>query len=137
MNWRLALLIALVATPGPVAISWLALPFLVDLNSIPIPLERLQIAAAIQSIVLVVLASVIGARLSIRVGLRAPAFNALAHGQSFFLGLRPQLLPGALGGLIGATIIVCFYALAPSALTIVEEQGSIPLSARLGKAPVF
>ena len=57
------MLIALVATPGPVAISCLALPFLVDLNSIPIPLETLQISAAIQSIVLVVLASVIGARL--------------------------------------------------------------------------
>ena len=131
MNWRLALLIALVATPGPVAISWLALPILVDPNNIPVPLATLQIAAAIQSIVLVVLASVIGTRLSVKVGLRAPAFNALAYGRGFFLGLRPQWLPGAIGGITGATIILCFYAFAPSALTIIEEQGSIPLAARL------
>lgn len=72
MNWRLAFLVALVAIPGPIAISWLALPMLIDTDNLSVPLQTLQIATAAQSIVLVALASGLGTFLSAKVGLCAP-----------------------------------------------------------------
>lgn len=131
MNWRLAFLVALVAIPGPVAISWLALPLLVDTESLPVPLQTLQIATAVQSIVLVALASALGTLLSTKVGLRAPALSALASGGDARSALVPQLLPGVLGGLLGAGVIIGFYAYSPSELATLQGQGAIPLAARI------
>lgn len=131
MNWRLAVLVALVAIPGPVAISWLALPLLVDADSLPVPLQTLQIATAVQSIVLVALASALGALLGAKVGLRAPALSALASRGDVSSALIPQLLPGVIGGLLGAAVIIGFYAYAPSELATLQGQGSIPLAARV------
>lgn len=131
MNWRLAFIAALVAAPGPVAISWLALPLLVDVENIAVPLQTLQIATALQSIVLVALASGLGAFLGAKVGLRAPALSALAGRSDVLAALRPQLLPGVVGGLLGAAVIVGFYAFSPSELAAMQEGGSIPLVARI------
>lgn len=131
MNWRLALLVALMAAPGPVAIAWLALPLLVTPNSLPVPVETLQTATAAQGIVLTALAAAVGALLGAKVGLRAPAISAIATRGDVYSALRPQLLPGVVGGVMGAAIIVGFYAGAPSALAAVLGQSSIPLIARV------
>ncbi|MCZ8014466.1 MAG: CPBP family glutamic-type intramembrane protease [Limnobacter sp.] len=131
MNWKLAFLVALIAIPGPVAISWLALPLLIDIESLTIPLQTLQIATALQSIVLVVLASGIGALLSAKVGLRAPVLSALASGGDVRAAIGLQLLPGVIGGFLGAAVIIGFYEFAPSELAVLQERGSIPFAARI------
>ncbi len=131
MNWRIAILVALAAAPGSVAIAWLALPLLVDPSSLQIPIETLQLAAAAQSLVLVVVASFVGAQLGARVGLRAPAVSAIACGGGFLSALRPQISAGVAGGLLGAAVIVGFIAFSPSELAAIQTRVSIPLVARL------
>lgn len=131
MNWRFVLLIALVAAPGPVAIAWLALPLLVNPGRLSVPVETLQLAAAAQGLVLVALASAAGALLAARVGLHAPALSALAGRGDVLSALRPQLLPGAAGGLLGAAVIIGFHAFSPGALAAIQEMISIPLVARI------
>jgi hypothetical protein len=131
MNWRLAFLVALVAAPGSVAIAWLAVPLLVNPSSLSVPIETLQVATAVQSLVLVAIASAVGAQLSTKVGLRAPALLALVSRGNVLAALRPQLLPGVVGGLLGAAVIVGFQIYAPSALAALQGRGSIPLVARV------
>lgn len=131
MNWRLAFLVALVAIPGPIAISWLALPMLIDTDNISVSLQTLQIATAAQSIVLVALASVVGTFLSAKVGLRAPVLTAMAKRDDFLSAIAPQVLPGVIGGILGAAVIVGFYEFSPRELAVLQETDSIPLAARV------
>lgn len=131
MNWRLAFLVFLIAIPGPVAISWLALPILIDIESQAVPLQTLQIATALQSIVLVALASGVGALLSGKVGLRAPVLSALARRGNLLSALTPQLMPGVVGGLLGAAVIIAFYEFSPKELAALRETELIPLAARV------
>lgn len=131
MNWRLAFVLTLIAVPGCVAIAWLALPLLIDQQSLPLPLETLQFVSAAQSIVLVTLAAILGTWLSRKVGLRAPVISALVLGDNITDKMGPQLLPGLGGGLVGAAIIVGFHAFAPSALAALQEKTAIPLVARV------
>lgn len=131
MNWRLAFLVFLIAIPGPLAIAWLALPLLVDVESLGVPLQTLQIATALQSIVLVALASGVGTLLTPKVGLRAPVLSALAERRSLLSALTPQLIPGFVGGCLGAAVIIGFYEFSPAGLVAVQGTGSIPLAARV------
>ncbi|MCD1647295.1 CPBP family intramembrane glutamic endopeptidase [Marinobacter adhaerens] len=131
MDWRLAFLVALVAIPGPIAISWLALPMLIDTDNISVSLQTLQIATAAQSIVLVALASVVGTFLSAKVGLRAPVLTAMAKRDDLLSALAPQVLPGVIGGILGAAVLVGFYEFSPRELAVLQETDSIPLAARV------
>lgn len=131
MNWKLTSLIILLATPGSIAISWLALPLLVEGKDLSVPMETLQVAAAVQSILLVALASVVGALLSAKVGLSAPVLSAIVSRGNIRSALLPQLLPGVIGGLFGAVVIIGFYAWLPGELAVLQASGSIPLAARV------
>ncbi|AIE76053.1 CPBP family intramembrane glutamic endopeptidase [Synechocystis sp. PCC 6714] len=131
MKWKVTALLVLIALPGVVATSWLALPLLVDVSKITVPLEILQIATAVQSTVLVTVAALIGATVAQKVGLSTPTISALASGGKVFEALRPQLLPGLIGGCIGAAIIVCFYALLPESLRSVQLEAPLPLVVRV------
>ena len=70
-----------------------------------------KVLALIQPTILVLAAVVIGIVLSPRVGLRAPAAEALASGVNVLPPLRAQLVPGLLGGLVGAFAIVLTSAI--------------------------
>lgn len=131
MNWRLVFLLSLLAVPGPIAIAWLALPLLVDTNNLPVPLETLQIVTAAQSVVLILFAAAMGSLLSFKVGLRAPAISAILTRGNVYDALRPQLLPGVIGGVIGALVILGFHAFAPADLAAIQSKSSIPLIARV------
>lgn len=131
MKWRITALLVLVAFPGVVATAWLALPLLVDAARIPVSLETLQIASAVQGTVLLVAAAFIGASLAPSVGLAAPAMSAIASGRRGLDSLRAQLLPGVLGGCIGAAVIVGFYAFAPESLGSVQPETPLPLVVRV------
>lgn len=131
MNWKLTLLLTILAVPGGLVLAWLALPALVDPHDVPIPLRTLQIAVAAQSTLLAAMASAVGALLSPKVGLRAPALLAVVSRGNVVDALRPQLLPSAVGGLVGACILVGFHAISPDALAEAHRRGSIPLLVRV------
>mgnify|MGYP004702341191 CR=1 FL=1 len=129
MNWRLAVLLTLFAVPGVIASSWLALPLLVDPKAIPVPLETIQIVTAAQGVVFVALATTLGAVLGQKVGLAAPALTAMISGGRVFEALRPQILPGFVGGAFGAVTLLGFYTFAPEALA--QNKPAIPLAVRV------
>lgn len=131
MNWKLALFLTLLSTPGIISISWLALPLLVEAQALPVPLTTVQIVTAAQGIFLTSLAAVLGALLGGKVGLHAPVIAAMISGAGALEALRPRLLPGLIGGAIGAVIIVTLYAFSPDALTTVQSKVSIPILARV------
>jgi hypothetical protein len=131
MKWKVTALLVLIALPGVVATSWLALPLLVDVSKIPVPLQTLQIATAVQSALLVMVAALIGATVAQRVGLSSPAISALAGGGNVLEALRPQLVPGLVGGCIGAIVIAGFYALSPESLRSVQPDTPLPLVVRV------
>lgn len=66
----------------------------------------LKVLTLIQPTVILVVAVVIGVALASRVGLSAPFAESLASGRKSFEALRPQLLPGLIGGFVGAVSIV-------------------------------
>lgn len=91
---------------------------LVDLNalvkSLPIPPGTevpeftfiLKLVSLIQPTVLVAVAALAGVLLAPKVGLSAPFAEALATGSEKLSALRPQIIPGIVGGLIGGGAIV-------------------------------
>lgn len=131
MKWKIAALLVLVAFPGVVASAWLALPLLVDVAKLPVPLETLQVATAIQGAVLVFIAALAGAVLAPRVGLQAPAIFAIARSGEVLEVFRPQLVPGFVGGCMGAAVILGFYTFAPEALIAIQPETPLPLTVRV------
>lgn len=131
MKWKVATLLVLFALPGVLASSLLALPLLVDVETIPVSLETLQFATALQSTVLVSIAAFVGAWAAPKVGLSAPAVSALIGRGGVKDALRPQLVPGILGGCLGAAVIVSFYAFAPTSILALQGESPMPLIVRV------
>lgn len=119
------------ASPGCVAIALLALPLFAKSQSLPVPIETLQFATMSQSFLLVILASVAGTRLGPMVGLGAPVLSAIANRGDMLSASRPLWMPGVIGGLIGAVVIVGFHAYSPSELAATQGKMAIPLSVRV------
>ena len=97
----------------------------------------LKLLSPIQPTILLCAATLVGVLLAPKVGLSAPAFEALARHDSFIKALRPQIIPGLIGGFVGGVAIVVVALLAKPSLpaelmTRVEELNrSIPLPTRL------
>jgi hypothetical protein len=115
----------------PVLSPWLTLPILTKASKLPLPLETLQVVTAIQGAVFVFIAALVGAVLAPKVGLAAPVTFAVARSGSVVDALRPQLVPGIVGGCIGAAIILGFYALAPNELVAIQPDTPLPLPVRV------
>jgi len=131
MPWKLAALLTLAGLPGVIAIALLALPLLVDESTAAAPLETLQIASIVQGTLFVLVAALIGSRLAPRVDLRTPVLSAVLAGQRVTEILATQLLPGAIGGLLGAAIIIGFHRFAPPELAAMQADVVIPIAARV------
>lgn len=131
MSWKVAALLLMVALPGVVATSWLAVPLLVDSAKIPVSLETLQVVTALQGAALVTAAALVGASLALRVGLAAPVMMALAIRGQVLEALRPQLVPGIVVGCLGALVILGFHAFAPAALDALQSETPLPLVVRV------
>ncbi|MFY9620770.1 MAG: CPBP family glutamic-type intramembrane protease [Pyrinomonadaceae bacterium] len=78
---------------------------------LPVSPTVLKFVSLIQPTVLLALAVFAGVFLSPKVNLSAPAFEALARGDSFIAALKPQIIPGAITGLIAAAVIVLTWIL--------------------------
>ncbi len=131
LTWRVVLVLLVLALPGVAAMSWLALPLLVDASQLPVQLQVLQIVSALQSLVLVLIAALVGATLAPRTGLSSPAIQALVGGGNVREAMRPQVVPGLLGGAAGALILVVFHAFAPESLQAIQPATPLPLVVRV------
>lgn len=131
MKYKIATLLFLFALPGVIVTSWIALPLLVDLSKTPVPLETLQVASAVQGAVLVLIAALVGASLAPRVGLASPTAYAIASRGNVLNALKPQVVPGLVGGALGAIVILGFYAFAPESLKAIQPSTPLPLVVRV------
>jgi hypothetical protein len=104
---------------------------------LPIPMAMIRLLSVVQPGVLVGIAAFVGAVLAPKLGLSAPACQALAEKRPFFAALRPQILPGVIGGAIAApSMIGCWLLwkplLAPSfTQKVTEFSHMLPPATRL------
>jgi membrane protease YdiL (CAAX protease family) len=137
---RLGLLLWCAGMLGVVGLTFLVLPNL--LQRLPellgpehtppdVPTSILLAASLLQSGTLLALTVWAGTALAPAVGLRAPTFEAMAARASLRNAIRPQLLPGLIGGGAGALVLTLFPLLAPPALANAQEQFAVPLLVRV------
>jgi len=106
-------------------------------NEIPMSLGVLKVVSLIQPTVIMSIAVLIGVGLSSKVGLSAPVAESLATGGDWFAALRPQIVPGVIGGILGGAAVVLSAAAAkpllpPEAVTLIGAFGKVlPLPTRL------
>ena len=83
------------------------------------PAALLKLLSIIQPTVLMTLAVALGAWLAPKVGLHAPAFQALASSgtNAFLEKLKPQIVPGVIAGVTGGVGIVAAWVIAKPFLT--------------------
>jgi hypothetical protein len=97
----------------------------------------IKLLSVVQTAILLSIAIFIGIQLARRVGLSAPAAEALATGNSFISALKPQVLPGLIAGFIAGVAIlsswILFRPMLPSLFVTRAERlnGSMPLLTRL------
>jgi hypothetical protein len=108
---RLFLILFFLGFTGIVSILLLDLSALVALipettREIPTITPALKLLSLVQPSLLLAAAVVIGIALAPRVGLSAPAAEALAANGDVFKALRPQLAPGVVGGIVGGLCVV-------------------------------
>jgi Type II CAAX prenyl endopeptidase Rce1-like len=98
----------------------------------------LKVLSLIQPTIIMSLAVLAGVGLAKKVGLHAPASEALAgNGEKFWPALKPQIVPGILGGVCGGIAIVLASVisrsfLSPETVTRIAEFGKLlPVATRL------
>lgn len=128
---RLAITMWLAGMLGVIAVVLQVLPVLLSGRAVPLPLWAVSALTVGQSGIALALAVWAGVALAPRVGLRAPAFEAFCTRSSVMAALRPQWMPGLLGGLIGGTLLIALSRFTPPELLTAAPDVSWPLSARL------
>ena len=140
MKRRLFLILFLLGFAGVLSILLIdlsALAALIPAADPPPITPAIKILSLIQPAVLVGVAVLIGLALASKIGLSAPAAEALAAGEQVLPALRPQLIPGVLGGVIGALAILVTHAVFKPLLTTetverISRFGSLlPIPTRL------
>jgi membrane protease YdiL (CAAX protease family) len=137
-NLRLSLLLWGAGMSGVVAISILVLPQLLSLlpeklgrEAPAAPIWVLCLASVVQSGALLALAVWAGSTLAPRIGFSSPFFEAIAARRPALPMLRPQLLPGMVGGAFGGLLLVCFGTFPPDELRAAQKVLDLPLIARV------
>jgi len=139
---RLFVILFVLGLFGVVSILLIDLPALAALiphttSDLPTFTPVVKVLSLVQPSLLLAVAVVIGVALARRVGLSAPAAEALARGGDVFTALRPQLAPGLVGGLAGGLSIVLISVitrpfLSASAIDRISEFSKLlPLPMRL------
>lgn len=116
---------------GVAAMVFLVAPNLLAKRPAKLPLPVVLLLSLVQSGLFVGLAVWAGAALAPLVGLSAPVFLALAENGSVLAALQPQLIPGAVGGLLGAAVVVAAQTVAPVALRTYFESLTPSLPQRM------
>ena len=128
---RLAAAMWLTGMLGVVVVAILVVPILVSGRTLPLPVWAISTISLVQGALLLALAVWAGVSLAQKVGLRAPGFEAFARSSSVAAALRPQLVPGFLGGLAGGAFLVMLSYGTPPELAAAAETVSLPLSVRV------
>ena len=117
---RLFLILFLSGTVGVLSFLLVDLSALISLVHLPAGTEVptitpvLKVLSLIQPSVLLALAVLIGVWLAPKVGLSAPAAEAIAARSPVAPKLKPQVLPGIIGGALGAiSVVVCSAIIRP------------------------
>ena len=80
-------------------------------SELPFDPRLIKLLSLIQPTILLSIAVFIGFQLAHRVGLSAPAAEALARGNSFIAALKPQVLPGVIPGFIAGVALLSTWVL--------------------------
>ncbi len=101
----------------------------------PIPMYAIQAISFAQTGGFLALAVALGVFLARRVGLSAPAAEALVSRRRSWGELRPQILPGITGGIAGGLAIVFFSSIMlpylPPEFVAAAKKLTLPLTTRL------
>lgn len=118
---------------GSAAITAMVLPQLLEQMQVqlPAPVWVISLAGLAQSALLLALAVWAGVRLTPAVGLRAPAFAAVATGRPIGPAIRPQLLPGLIAGVLGGILLFAAFRYAPIAVAELQDRFTIPIVPRV------
>ena len=104
-------------------------------EALPVSLCVVQAAAFAQATVLLTVAVLLGRALTPQVGLSAPALEAAVTHRSIVDALKPQIIPGITGGVVGGLAIsalsVIFLPHLPAAFVTATKQLSLPALPRL------
>jgi hypothetical protein len=128
---RLGLSLWLAGMLGAVSVTATVLPRLSAGMTLPAPLWLISLAGVCQSALLVAVAVWAGVRLAPAVGLHAPGFEAFAAHRPIAAALRPQLLPGLVGGVPGGIFLYGAFRFAPPFVKDLSERFNPPLFARM------
>ena len=139
---RLFLILWLAGVVG--ILSFLLVDLGALLQSLPVPAGTkipstpvLKILSLIQPLLLLSVAVLIGVTLASKVGLSSPAAEALAANEKVGPALKPQIVPGLIGGLVGSIGVILIWLvwkpLLPPQFVVqsVELNRLIPLPTRL------
>jgi hypothetical protein len=121
---------------GVLSTVWIALP--IPAGGIPLPLIVFKLLNLISPTFLLLIAVLAGVNLASKVGLSAPFSEALASGASQpLLAIKPQVIPGLVGGVVGGVGISALSFFWRSSLPIdfvakaEELSKSIPFLTRI------
>lgn len=111
MQKRLFLILFLAGFSGVVTLLLIDMATLLTLlpttaTEVPTITPALKLLSLVQPALILAVAVVVGIALAPRVGLSAPAAEALSAGRDFLEALKPQIVPGVIGGLLGGVSIV-------------------------------
>lgn len=115
---------------GVVSTLLMSLP-LPEGAELPMPVWLLKLVSLVQPALLLTLAVWAGVKLTPKVNLHAPAFEAYAQRRSFLAALRPQIASGVAAGVLSGVGLVLISLLTPAALAGAEEMFDPPLATRL------
>ena len=85
-------------------------------TALPMSPWLIKLVGLIQPTIILAAATLVGVLLAEKVGLSSPAFEAFARGDSVIAALRTQIVPGLVGGLIGAIAVLSSWIASRAAL---------------------
>lgn len=128
---RLGILLWSAGTLGAVTVTLGVLPQLSSKMPLPGPLWLITAASFFQSGLIVALAVWCGVALAPALGLRAPVCEAFALRRPIMTALKPQLVPGLVGGVLGGPLLFGSLRLSPAPIAALQDQFNPPLYARM------
>ncbi len=141
-NTRLFVILWLAGLAGVLSFLLIDLDALIKILPIPAeteipPILALKLLSLIQQTVILAVAVLVGVALASKVGLWSPVAEATASGGDAVSALKPQIIPGIIGGLAGGVSLILIAAvlkpfLSPEMLARIGEFGKVlPFPTRL------
>ncbi len=132
MRFKRRLFIILLSAGLAGVFSFLLVDLEALLASLPVPPEAelppitpaIKLLSLIQPAILLTLAVLAGVALAPKVGLSSPAVEAGASGGPVWPALKPQVVPGIVGGVSGGGAIIAVTLLAKPYLSAERRRGS-------------